>query len=411
MITKIVFLIKSLKIPYRNILLKCVNPLLMGAVLSIIFIEPLNIQAATVNADQLYFAVDGVTSTVSSANTYSGVFYPIIKSVDMVETPNQVNKYGSDKNVTTVSYELDIPITVFLDMLEMPSGIYNFRYILNFDKPVISVDNSSFISLKYVSTPLVSVVSDYGKSNFQLTNGRYWYWKWLYSEYLYNTFDGYKVYLDNIKIHIEFNAQFWSGTTNFEPDLVHTKVTINNIGFYTPQSGLYDYLGSSSTEGLLQEQIDQDFNFREQDQSDAEQAGSDMTGFADQLNGLQGAWRILWYPIDFTNRFVQVFTGGTAAAAYQDEYMYTVGYRYNDENGFLEPIQARSAQPRSAGTGITFPAFEFMGFKIWDSYTYDLSQVIEQVPVVFDAIYVIVSILEMMWFVGFLRSKYDEVFG
>lgn len=72
---------------------------------------------------------------------------------------------------------------------------------------------------------------------------------------------------------------------------------------------------------------------------------------------------------------------------------------------------ARSVQPASAGTGITFPAFSLMGFQIWDSYTYDLSQVKDQLPVVFDALYVIISILEMLWFVGYLRKKYEEVFG
>lgn len=409
MVAKILSLLNPLKKTYWCRLLKCVSPLLMGAVLAIGVMEPLSVVAAE---NELKFVIDGVTGEISEGETYNGVFYPIITAVDMVETPNQTGLYGSDKNITTVSYQLDIPFTVFLLMGDMQTGTYNYRYRLGFNTPVIEVDDSSFISLKYVGPISYEVINNSGgKTNFQHPDSsRFYIWKWLYDEYLYNQGGEARTYLDNITLRMKFNVQFWVGTSNYEPNLVTaTKVRINAIRFYG--TGLYSYLGSNSQVGLLQDSIDQQQSFRDEDQSDAEQAGSDMTGFASQLDNLKNTWKILWYPIEFTNRFVEVFTGGTQAVAYQDEYTYVTGYRYNDETGFLEPIQSMSVQPRSAGTGITFPSFELMGYTIWDSYTYDLSQVKEQVPEVFDAIYVIVSILEMLWFVGFLRSKYNEVFG
>lgn len=177
------------------------------------------------------------------------------------------------------------------------------------------------------------------------------------------------------------------------------------------KSGISSVDYDNATIDSIERNTEQLQEYHEIDRSDAEQAGSDMTGFASQLDNLKNTWSILWYPIEFTNRFIQVFVGGTSAVAYQDEFAYITGYTYNDETGFLEPIMARSVQPASAGTGITFPAFSLMGFQIWDSYTYDLSQVKDQLPVVFDALYVIISILEMLWFVGYLRKKYEEVFG
>ena len=160
----------------------------------------------------------------------------------------------------------------------------------------------------------------------------------------------------------------------------------------------------------LQKQIAQDKSYHNQDQNDATMAGQDMSGFASQLDNLKNTWAILWYPIEFTNKFVQVFTGGTQTAAF-DDYDYVSGYRYNNDTGMLEPMMSRSIQSRTAGTGITFPSIELMGYTVWEPYTYDLSTLKDQFPVIFDALYVFISMLEVFWFVGFLRSKYNEVFG
>ena len=177
----------------------------------------------------------------------------------------------------------------------------------------------------------------------------------------------------------------------------------------------YSDTGSANTNNNpivneLQNQISQDKEYHDLDKSDATQAGQDMSGFASQLDNLKNTWAILWYPIEFTNKFVQVFTGGTQAAAF-DDYDYVSGYRYNNDTGMLEPMMSRSIQSRTAGTGITFPSIELMGYTLWEPYTYDLSTLKDQFPVIFDALYVFISMLEVFWFVGFLRSKYNEVFG
>ncbi len=163
-------------------------------------------------------------------------------------------------------------------------------------------------------------------------------------------------------------------------------------------------------------QIEQSQQFHDEDKSSAVQAGSDMGGFATQLENLKGTWAILWYPIEFTNTVMGVFTDGTSGASYRSIYSNVSGFTYDDSSGLLKPVYKSPVATIDAvdvpsGTGLTFPSFEIMGVKVWDAYTFDLAGLKDKFPVVFDSLYVIVSILEVLWFVGFLRSKYEEVFG
>ena len=48
---------------------------------------------------------------------------------------------------------------------------------------------------------------------------------------------------------------------------------------------------------------------------------------------------------------------------------------------------------------------------VWEPYTFDLAEVKEQFPLLFNGIYLVVSVLEAYWFIGFLHDKYEEVFG
>ena len=163
-------------------------------------------------------------------------------------------------------------------------------------------------------------------------------------------------------------------------------------------------------------QIEQSQQFHDEEKSSAEQAGSDMGGFATQLENLKGTWAILWYPIEFTNTVMHVFTDGTSGASYRSIYSNVSGYTYDDSSGLLKPVYKSPVATIDvvdvpSGIGLTFPSFEIMGVKVWDAYTFDLAGLKDKFPVVFDSLYVIVSILEVLWFVGFLRSKYEEVFG
>lgn len=161
----------------------------------------------------------------------------------------------------------------------------------------------------------------------------------------------------------------------------------------------------------IRDQMEKD---REEDREDAGKAGDDSKSFVEDALDLENKWEILWYPIKFTNNILSVFTGGTSAAVYQDTYGNIVGYSYNEDLGTLEPVINHSrAVARSGGTIITFPAFTLpvLNVQIWDSYDFDLSIIKDDFSLLFDSLYVAESILEVYWFVGFLRDKYDEVFG
>lgn len=177
-----------------------------------------------------------------------------------------------------------------------------------------------------------------------------------------------------------------------------------------------DYL--QSIDNNTDQIADQQEQYRDEDRQDATTAGNDVAGAATELDDLKSKWEILWYPIEFTNDIMAAFSGSDNSR-YRSRYAGVVGYSYDDSSGFLVPVYSTSTMaegdiPESpGGTVITFPSYTLpvLNVKLWDSYSYDLSQITEQYPVLFNAIYVIITILEVYWFVGFLRDKYEEVFG
>lgn len=176
--------------------------------------------------------------------------------------------------------------------------------------------------------------------------------------------------------------------------------------------------GADGTEQKIQDQIDQNQQFRDEDRQDATTAGSDVTGAATDLNNIKSKWEILWYPIEFSNTVLGAFTGGSSNARYRSYYGNITGYTYDNDTGYLVPVYAPATRsgdyPESpGGTVITFPSYTLpvLNVKLWDSFSYDISTLKTQFPVVFNGIYVVVTVLEVYWFVGFLRDKYEEVFG
>lgn len=168
----------------------------------------------------------------------------------------------------------------------------------------------------------------------------------------------------------------------------------------------------------LNDLVDNQEKFRQEDREDAEQAGTDAGNLVEEMQTLKEKWEILWYPIEFTNQLLSVFTGGSAARAYTAKYYNVTGYTYDEETGMLVPVRnpimtLADAQATSGGATITFPEYTLpvLNVKLWDSYTFDLTTIKDSFPVLFDAIYVVTTVLEMYWFVGFLRSKFEEVFG
>ncbi len=167
---------------------------------------------------------------------------------------------------------------------------------------------------------------------------------------------------------------------------------------------------------LIQEQINQDNNFHDQDKNDATNAGSDMQGMATDLETVKSKWEILWYPIEFTNRVMGAFQG-SSSARYASAYADVSGYRYDEDSGLLEPIvlntRSSAGLRANSGTMIHIPAYTLpvLDVQVWEGADYDLSSLKEQFPDAFNLLYVVVTVLEVMWFVSFLRDKYEEVFG
>lgn len=163
---------------------------------------------------------------------------------------------------------------------------------------------------------------------------------------------------------------------------------------------------------------DQQKKYHDEEVNNANAMNEQFNGFVNKAESdIKSKWKILWYPIEFTQSLLTVFGGGTQTQAYANKYMFVEGYEYNEETGCLDPIinYSRAINPRdgSGGAKITFPSYTLpvLNVKLWDSYTFDISSIKEDFPLLFNSLYIAIGILEIYWFVAFLRDKYDDVFG
>lgn len=162
-------------------------------------------------------------------------------------------------------------------------------------------------------------------------------------------------------------------------------------------------------------QMQQEKEFRDEDRQDATSAGEAMNGLASDLEtGIKSQWEILWFPIEFTQSVFSAFQG-SGASTYNVKYGNITGYRYDNETATLQPVYdlTRTAKANMGGTVINFPEYTLpvLNVKIWDGASFDLATIKASFPELFNAIYVVISILEVYWFVGFLHDKFMEVFG
>lgn len=159
-------------------------------------------------------------------------------------------------------------------------------------------------------------------------------------------------------------------------------------------------------------QLAQDKQYHDEEIEAGNQSGSDAENLVSELDTVKSKWEILWYPITFTNNLYAAVTGG--GAAYSARSGGIIGYEYDNDVGELVPVYSRTRDaPATSGTVLTFPAFTLpvLNVQVWDSYSFDLASVKDQFPMVFDAIYVIFTVVEVVWFVKFLQKKFHEVFG
>lgn len=211
-------------------------------------------------------------------------------------------------------------------------------------------------------------------------------------------------------ITLDIYPPVYSGATN--TSYKYLDYTVNSTWSFT-----FPPAPRSDNEAL-NDLVDNQEQYRQEDRDDATQAGSDAANLVTEMETLKDKWAILWYPIEFTQTLLSVFGSGTGSANYISKYYNVTGFSYDEESGFLVPIRdpvmtIASASSETGGASITFPAFTLpvLNVQIWDSYTFDLTIIKDSFPVLFDALYVIISCLEVYWFVSFLKSKFDEVFG
>lgn len=172
-------------------------------------------------------------------------------------------------------------------------------------------------------------------------------------------------------------------------------------------------LVNESTKDIVAElkRIQQEANER------AESGSGQIQGMVQSLEqGTRERWEVIFFPIDFTRQIFSIFTQGTASEYYRTNYKNIVGYKYNDETYCLDPIYdySKTDFPTTHGTKITFPEFvldipHYGRYVIWESFTYDLRELVANFEIMFEAIHLVAGISLFYWTLDYILDFFQEV--
>ena len=156
----------------------------------------------------------------------------------------------------------------------------------------------------------------------------------------------------------------------------------------------------------------------QQEANDRAESGSgQIQGMVQSLEqGTRERWEVIFFPVDFTRQIFSIFSQGTASEYYRTNYKNIVGYKYNDETYCLDPIYdySKTDFPTTRGTKITFPEFvldipHYGRYVIWESFTYDLKELVADFDIMFEAMHLFSGILLIYWTVDYILDFFQEV--
>lgn len=398
----------------------------MGAVLAIaISFDSFAATVYNVDFGHVYIITDrGDYIVMSNGGSIEATYTPSYIDIIDVTTGGTLSQYDLsgylDKESNWDRYYADISADAH-DFSVTHKIVVQCRYepVLDFyfrlsdnklkNKHVYDFNSSNFLKIQYIVPGGTGSGYIDLAQNFYRYNGFYRYYGYL----IFGDFDLVAYNTPKYSIGLHYVQEYsLSQLSTFSSMSLHVKYVISPLTTFVVT---YDDVSEDILDQIdddINKQTAQDKAYHDQDKNDATAAGQQMTGMATQLEDVKNKWAILWYPIEFTNKIFGAFQG-SSSASYTRSYAGVTGYTYDDSSGELIPVYSKTRAAPASGTTITFPEYilPVLNVKVWDGYSYDLSTLKVQFPAVFDGIYVIVTILEIYWFVGFLRSKYEEVFG
>lgn len=139
---------------------------------------------------------------------------------------------------------------------------------------------------------------------------------------------------------------------------------------------------------------------------------------SDMESEFKTRWSAFSFPIEFGNRIFDLLKG-TTSASFARMYGDVIRYTYNDNTGKLEPVRApdarQAAQERAVtGTRVTFPSFDLPmpggnEYRLWESFTFDMAELVDWLEPLFDALYVASGILMIYWCVDDILDMFSEI--
>ena len=138
---------------------------------------------------------------------------------------------------------------------------------------------------------------------------------------------------------------------------------------------------SESSDALLQDitgavnDVNETIKKEHQEEIDkADQTSKDITSSSGKLEGTLSAWEIFTMPFQLVKDFAQAISS-------------------------------------DGDTGFTFPSFSMMGYEIWPSYTFDLSTIKTNFPVLYNGLHLVSGTIVVSGFIHYCWRKWSILMG
>lgn len=188
------------------------------------------------------------------------------------------------------------------------------------------------------------------------------------STYITSGGAGISIIID-VTYPVYYYYQASTATSAFTPNVINSYATFSAI----PREGVYN-VSSSLVSSSSNPVVDEMRKEHQEEINSANNASSSATSGVTQVTGVLSSWEIFTMPFTLLKDLYNGLTG-------------------------------------DGSTTITFPSYSIMGYQIWDSYSFDLTYISTNFPIITDSLHILTGILVVGWFVHYLHRKWATIVG
>ncbi len=293
------------------------------------------------------------------------------KTVTQKFVPSSTSDFSSDKvgiYNNLLVFNVRIPFRVECSGFDGEAVFdANYKFDLDYEIMELSENVSSLVDF---STPWIE--SSDPNFSFNATNSSpYGFGFDVINMSLNNSTSAEFYYCFNAYVSLYSNALF----TNHGQ---YINIKLSNINFNVLSSSVISPVSSSeilqSIDKGIQDGNAQEKQFHDEELQKTNEAIGQLNSGVSQATDVLSKWEIVTMPVTLVGNFADAIAS-------------------------------------DGSTGLTFPSFSLMGYQIWPAYTFDLSFVKENFPLLYNSLHIVSGILIVIGFVRYLWRKWALLVG